>query len=137
MPRTLIHLDTDIGGDTDDLCALALVLAWPGAEPLAVTTVSDDGGRRAGYARYAHGLAGRAGVPVAAGADISLGCYSPTPETRPFSKTHFRFFAAPGPDGARLLLERRKRFTPSSTSSTALRGPKRPSGLKTLPLISL
>lgn len=79
MPRTLIHLDTDIGGDTDDLCALALVLAWPGAELLALTTVSDDGGRRAGYARYALGLAGRAGVPVAAGADVSLGCYSPTP----------------------------------------------------------
>ncbi|MCA1619173.1 MAG: nucleoside hydrolase [Acidobacteria bacterium] len=79
MPRTIIHLDTDIGGDTDDLCALALVLAWPGAELLAVTTVSDDGGRRAGYARYALGLAGRAGVPVAAGADVSLGCYSPVP----------------------------------------------------------
>ena len=77
MPE--IHLDTDIGGDTDDLCALALVLAWPGAELLAVTTVSDDGGRRAGYARHALGLVGRAGVPVAAGADISLGCYKPTP----------------------------------------------------------
>lgn len=76
---TNIHLDTDIGGDTDDLCALALVLAWPGAELLAVTTVSDDGGRRAGYARYALSLAGRADVPVAAGADISLGCYTPTP----------------------------------------------------------
>ena len=77
MPK--IHLDTDIGGDTDDLCALALVLAWPGAELLAVTTVSDDGGRRAGYARYALSVAGRADVPVAAGADISLGCYTPTP----------------------------------------------------------
>jgi purine nucleosidase len=74
-----IHLDTDIGGDTDDLCALALVLAWPGAELTAVTTVSDDGGRRAGYARYALSLAGRSDVPVAAGADISLGCYRPTP----------------------------------------------------------
>ena len=76
---TKVHLDTDIGGDIDDLCALALVLAWPGAELTAVTTVSDDRGRRAGYARYALGLAGRGGVPVAAGADISLGCYKPTP----------------------------------------------------------
>ncbi len=77
MPE--IHLDTDIGGDTDDLCALALALAWPGAGLLAVTTVSDDSGRRAGYARYALELAGRSDVPVAAGADISLGCYKPTP----------------------------------------------------------
>jgi purine nucleosidase len=84
VPRPLrhlpeIHLDTDIGGDIDDLCALALALAWPGAELTAVTTVADDGGRRAGYARHALSLAGRADVPVAAGADVSLGCYKPTP----------------------------------------------------------
>lgn len=70
-----IHLDTDIGGDTDDLCALAMVLGWPDAEVLAVTTVGDSGGRRAGYARYALDLAGRADVPVYAGADVALGCY--------------------------------------------------------------
>lgn len=74
-----IHLDTDIGGDTDDLCALAMLLNRPDAELLAVTTVADDGGRRAGYARYALRLAGRDDVPVAAGADIALGCYRPTP----------------------------------------------------------
>jgi inosine-uridine nucleoside N-ribohydrolase len=56
-----------IGADIDDLCALALVLAWPGAELTAVTTVSDDGGRRAGYARHALALAGRPDLPVAAG----------------------------------------------------------------------
>jgi purine nucleosidase len=70
-----IHLDTDLGGDIDDLCALALVLNWPDADLLAVTTVSDDRGRRAGYARYALSTAGRADIPVAAGADVSLGCY--------------------------------------------------------------
>ena len=48
-----LHLDTDLGGDIDDLCALAMVLNWPGVELLAVTTNSDDQGRRAGYARYA------------------------------------------------------------------------------------
>jgi len=74
-----LHLDTDIGGDIDDLCALAMLLNWPDVELLAVTTVADDGGRRAGYARYALELAGRDDVPVAAGADIALGCYSPTP----------------------------------------------------------
>ena len=70
-----IHIDTDIGGDTDDLCALAMVLGWPDAEVLAVTTVGDSGGRRAGYARFALDLAGRPDVPVYAGADVALGCY--------------------------------------------------------------
>jgi purine nucleosidase len=70
-----LHLDTDLGGDFDDLCALAMVLNWPEVELVAVTTVSDDRGKRAGYARYALGVAGRANVPVAAGADVSLGCY--------------------------------------------------------------
>ena len=72
---TKLHLDTDIGGDIDDLCALAMVLNWPDVQLLAVTTVADDQGRRAGYARYALKLAGRSDVPVAAGADVSLGCY--------------------------------------------------------------
>jgi len=73
MPK--LHLDTDIGGDIDDLCALALALNWPDVELLAVTTNSDDQGRRAGYARYVLDLAGRGEVAVAAGADASLGCY--------------------------------------------------------------
>ena len=74
-----LHLDTDIGGDIDDLCALAMVLHWPGVELLAVTTNSDDRGRRAGYARYALDLAGREDVAVAAGADVSLDCYRVRP----------------------------------------------------------
>lgn len=47
-----IHLDTDIGGDMDDLCALAMLLKWPDLDITGVTTVSDTGGRRAGYVRY-------------------------------------------------------------------------------------
>ena len=74
-----LHLDTDIGGDIDDLCALAMVLNWPDVELLAVTTNSDDRGRRAGYARYALGLAGREDITVAAGADVSLDCYRSWP----------------------------------------------------------
>ncbi len=70
-----LHLDTDIGGEIDDLCALAMVLNWPEVELLAVTTNSDDQGRRAGYARYVLDLADRKEVAVAAGADASLGCY--------------------------------------------------------------
>lgn len=67
-----IHLDTDLGSDTDDLCALAMLLGWPGVDLTGVTTVSDPDGRRAGMTAYALGLAGRADVPVAAGAAGSL-----------------------------------------------------------------
>jgi len=74
-----LHLDTDLGGDIDDLCALAMVLNWPDVELLGVTTVADDQGRRAGYARYALGFAGRGNIPVAAGADVSLDCYRSRP----------------------------------------------------------
>jgi purine nucleosidase len=70
-----IHLDTDLGGDIDDLCALAMVLNWPDVDLLAVTTVADDRGKRAGYVQYALRLAGREDIPVASGADVSLGCY--------------------------------------------------------------
>ena len=73
MDRIKVHLDTDIGGDLDDLSALALLLRWPGVEITGVTTVLEDRGRRAGYARYALALAGRHDVPVAAGADLRLG----------------------------------------------------------------
>ena len=70
-----LHLETDIVGDLDDLCALAMALNCLEGELGAVTTVSDAGGKRAGYARYVLEIAGRGDVPVAAGADISLGCY--------------------------------------------------------------
>lgn len=70
-----LHIDTDLGGDIDDLCALAMALNWPGAELLAVTTVAEHQGKRAGYVRYTLGLANRKDIPVAAGADVSLDCY--------------------------------------------------------------
>src|SRR6266496_3167863 len=43
-----IHLDTDLGGDPDDTCALAMLLGWPGVELVGITTTIDPGGRRAG-----------------------------------------------------------------------------------------
>jgi purine nucleosidase len=46
-----IHLDTDLGSDIDDLCALAILLRWPGVELTGVTTVAEENGRRAGYVR--------------------------------------------------------------------------------------
>jgi inosine-uridine nucleoside N-ribohydrolase len=70
---TRIHLDTDLGSDTDDLCALAMALGWPDGELVGVTTSTDPGGLRAGFVHHALELAGRADVPVRAGADGSLG----------------------------------------------------------------
>jgi inosine-uridine nucleoside N-ribohydrolase len=68
-----VHLDTDLGSDTDDLCALAMLLGWPDVEITGITTVNDPGGIRAGYVAYALGLAGRGDIPVASGAEGSLG----------------------------------------------------------------
>lgn len=70
-----VHLDTDFGGDTDDLCALAMLLRWPGVEITGITTVAEVGGRRAGQIRQALRIAGRSGIPVAAGADNANGHY--------------------------------------------------------------
>jgi purine nucleosidase len=69
-----IHIDTDLGGDIDDLCALSMVLRWPDVQLLGITTVADHDGKRAGYARYTLKLAGREEMSVAAGADASLTC---------------------------------------------------------------
>jgi inosine-uridine nucleoside N-ribohydrolase len=74
-----LHLDTDIGGDIDDLAALAMLLKWPGVELAGITTVAEDAGRRAGYAAHVLRLAGRRDVPVAAGADVAGGYYRARP----------------------------------------------------------
>jgi inosine-uridine nucleoside N-ribohydrolase len=68
----LVHLDTDLGGDIDDACALAFLLGQPQAELAGVTTVTDQDGRRAGYVRHCLDLAGRDGIPVIAGAVLSM-----------------------------------------------------------------
>lgn len=71
-----IHLDTDFGGDIDDICALAMLLRWSGdIELTGVTTVAEINGRRAGQVKYVLEMEGKTGVPVAAGADISEGFY--------------------------------------------------------------
>ncbi len=70
-----VHLDTDFGGDIDDLAALALLLKWPDVEITGITTVADEGGRRAGYVHHVLQLAGRHEIPVAAGADFASGRY--------------------------------------------------------------
>jgi|SRR5262245_544156 len=71
-----IHLDTDLGGDIDDLCALAMLLRWPQELRITgITTVGEINGRRAGQVKYVLSLAGRNEIPVAAGADVSQGYY--------------------------------------------------------------
>jgi purine nucleosidase len=71
-----IHLDTDFGGDIDDLCALAMLLRWSDDIQLTgITTVAEINGRRAGQVKYVLGLEDRNDVPVAAGADVSEGFY--------------------------------------------------------------
>jgi purine nucleosidase len=103
-----VHLDTDLAGDIDDLCALALLLRWPDVELTGLTTVADGGGHRAGYARYVLRLAGRDDVPVAAGADAALPVYREYPGL----PDHDAYWpepvpSAPGPLEAALdLLER-------------------------------
>jgi purine nucleosidase len=66
-----VHVDTDVGDDPDDLCALAYLLARPDVDPVGVTTVDDPDGRRADLAREVLRLGGAAGVPVASGADTA------------------------------------------------------------------
>lgn len=67
-----IHLDTDFGGDTDDSCALAMLLGWPEVEIVGITTSADRDGLRAAYVHHVLRLVGRDDVPVEAGAAASL-----------------------------------------------------------------
>lgn len=67
-----LHLDTDFGGDPDDACALALLLAWPEAQIAGITTNLDPGGYRAGCVAHYLKLAGRSDIPIAAGAAATL-----------------------------------------------------------------
>ena len=64
----LIHLDTDLGGDPDDACALAYLLGRPDVELAGITTTIDPDGVRAAQTAHVLALAGRRDVPVAAGA---------------------------------------------------------------------
>jgi inosine-uridine nucleoside N-ribohydrolase len=67
-----VHLDTDLGGDPDDACALAMLLGWPGVDIAGITTTIDPGGQRAACVSHCLTLAGRQGIPVVAGEEASL-----------------------------------------------------------------
>jgi purine nucleosidase len=92
-----VHLDTDLGGDIDDLCALALLLSWPGVEITGITVVGDDRGRRTGYTRYVLKTAGREDIPVAAGADVADGYY-PYPLGLPPEERYWPEPVSPSPN---------------------------------------
>jgi purine nucleosidase len=97
-----VHLDTDLGTDPDDVCALAMLLGSDGVEVTGVTTSTDPGGRRAGYVTYCLDLLGRGDIPVTAGAERSLSHDRPA-----VLATGARYWPAgiasrPAPDGAAL-----------------------------------
>src|SRR5918995_3248158 len=77
LSRVKVLIDTDFAGDTDDACAVALVLGTADVELIAATTVADPDGMRAGYLDYFLRLAGR-DLPTAAGAGTSLTTGKPT-----------------------------------------------------------
>ena len=72
-----VILDTDIGGDVDDLLALAVLLASPEIDLHAVTCVYGDVQTRARIALKTLALKGRSGVRVAAGAERALNAERP------------------------------------------------------------
>jgi purine nucleosidase len=70
-----VHLDTDLGGDIDDMCALALLLQRKDVQITGLTTVCENQGQRAGYARYVLDRQGRQDIRVAAGAEADGGYF--------------------------------------------------------------
>ena len=102
-----IHLDTDLGGDIDDLCALAMLLRWQDVEFTGITTVAEANGRRAGYVRKVLELEKRNDIPVAAGADVSQGFYRYPELGYPDEERYWKNPIPPSPnpveDGLQLL----------------------------------
>ena len=97
-----IHLDTDLGGDIDDACALAMLLRWSGVEITAITTSAEENGKRAGFVRHILSLEHREDIPVAAGAN------SPLEHPYPDEEIYWGHRIAPSPnslDQAFLLLK--------------------------------
>ena len=96
-----IHLDTDFGGDPDDACALVMLLGRPDVDVVAITTVLDSYGERAGCVRAILNLCGRDHIPVAQGAARPLR----SSETFASTAADYRYWpdgvaAAPSPEGA-------------------------------------
>jgi purine nucleosidase len=101
----LVHLDSDLGGDPDDVCALAMLLGWRGVELAGITTTIDRGGVRAGQVAHVLELAGRSDIPLAAGAETSMSGEPAEPYLgEPFWPSDLT--ARPSPPGAAVELMR-------------------------------
>jgi purine nucleosidase len=72
MERIPILLDTDIGSDIDDAVCLAYLLGQRRCDLLGITTVTGEPEQRARLADAICQAAGRAGVPIHAGAPVPL-----------------------------------------------------------------
>jgi purine nucleosidase len=72
MAKKAFVLDTDIGSDVDDALALALALASPELELVAITTVGNESLHRARIASKFLQLAGRDEIPVHAGCRVPI-----------------------------------------------------------------
>lgn len=103
--REKVIIDTDIGDDIDDAFAVALALRSPELEILGITTTFGDTGMRARLLDRLLGEAGRADIPVAAGA--------PTPPKTAFTQLEYAEggqFAKPShPDAVTFLLDQIRR----------------------------
>ena len=101
-----VHLDTDLGGDMDDLCALAMLLRRSEDVHLTgVTTVAEANGRRAGYARYILSMDGKNNIPIAAGADVSEGYYRYTELGYPDEQRYWPEAINPSPNDLEVALQ--------------------------------
>ena len=69
---TRLLLDTDIGGDVDDVFAVLLAARHPGVDLIGITTVNGDVAQRTRIARKLLRLAGRPEVPVVIGLGPTL-----------------------------------------------------------------
>ncbi len=99
-----IHLDTDIGGDPDDLAALALLLGDPDVEIAGITTSADAEGKRASMTRHILRMAGRENIPVATGARGFMGGLPHFPAVQDERSWPGVVFNPPGPAGEALDL---------------------------------
>lgn len=103
-----VHLDTDLGGDPDDLLALTMLLGWPDVHITGITTTQDQDGQRAGYVRHVLRMLGRDDITVASGAKTSMTTNeiaAPFPNGSPYWADRIAP-ALSGPTDAMDLLER-------------------------------
>jgi inosine-uridine nucleoside N-ribohydrolase len=115
-----MHLDTDLGGDIDDLCALAMLLRWEGVAITGITTVAEANGRRAGYVHHVLEFEGGSNIPVAAGADVSQGFYRYPELGYPDEKRYWSKLIPPLPNPVADAIELLKQSIEQSSTIVAI-----------------